>query len=805
MADERTGLEKPLTPEETAIMRPFATPRLGGSYGYGYGYGNEAASGLHLREVMRIIRKRKWLVAVIVAIATILITVEVFRTPSIYRAMSKMEVLRDSPMIVKAKDQVVQFEDTDSLNTKKIIFTSRPLLEDVVILLQLDQNPKFIESMKKKSVTDAVREITSRVSGQVSLDDKRQQDDTMIAGQSIVLQDRTPEESQHLSPYVNVLKSKLKVESLPESNILEISFEHTDKELAAAIVNTAVDNFIKRSWNSRTEKFTGTSDWLERSTRELKAKVSQAEAALGEYTTRNGIDTPDGKQTLTAEKLSAMHVQVMKASTERMLNESLYDEVKRGRVNQVPEAFSDSKTAALKQKLGELQVEQSQLNVTYGPENPKVAEVEQKIKVLQKQIADNQRLMEEKLKSDYDRSVRNEAELKRALETTKAETVQQNQAGIRFATLQAELDTARNLYTEFLNKTKQADLQLVEQHRNLKVVETAELPGAPIGPQRFRTILIGLFVSLIAGIGLAFFLEYLDNTVKSVEDIERIAQLPTLAVIPSIATITAKAMSGQKKREDSSQGLSVRANPDSAMAVSPGNGKLTKLVTLDQLSSVVEAYRMLRTSVLLSAAGNPPKTILFTSGQPGEGKTTTAINTAISLSQLGASVLLIDADLRRPTVHRVFKMGQSQGLSTFLSRQVEIDPLINKLWVPNLSVLPCGPIPPNPAELISSERMRLLLKELGEKYDHILIDSPPLINVTDPVILSTMVDGVILVVQAGRSTRDIVRRARQELGSVGAKIFGVVLNNLDIKREGYDSYLATYGNYGYGEKQAARR
>jgi capsular exopolysaccharide synthesis family protein len=805
MADERTGLEKPLTPEETAIMRPFATPRLGGSYGYGYGYGNEPASGLHLREVMRIIRKRKWLVAVIVAIATILITVEVFRTPSIYRAMSKMEVLRDSPMIVKAKDQVVQFEDTDSLNTKKIIFTSRPLLEDVVILLQLDQNPKFIESMKKKSVTDAVREITSRVSGQVSLDDKRQQDDTMIAGQSIVLQDRTPEESQHLSPYVNVLKSKLKVESLPESNILEISFEHTDKELAAAIVNTAVDNFIKRSWNSRTEKFTGTSDWLERSTRELKAKVSQAEAALGEYTTRNGIDTPDGKQTLTAEKLSAMHVQVMKASTERMLNESLYDEVKRGRVNQVPEAFSDSKTAALKQKLGELQVEQSQLNVTYGPENPKVAEVEQKIKVLQKQIADNQRLMEEKLKSDYDRSVRNEAELKRALETTKAETVQQNQAGIRFATLQAELDTARNLYTEFLNKTKQADLQLVEQHRNLKVVETAELPGAPIGPQRFRTILIGLFVSLIAGIGLAFFLEYLDNTVKSVEDIERIAQLPTLAVIPSIATITAKAMSGQRKREDSSQALSVRANADSAMAVSPGNGKLTKLVTLDQLSSVVEAYRMLRTSVLLSAAGNPPKTILFTSGQPGEGKTTTAINTAISLSQLGASVLLIDADLRRPTVHRVFKMGQSQGLSTFLSRQVEIDPLINKLWVPNLSVLPCGPIPPNPAELISSERMRLLLKELGQKYDHILIDSPPLINVTDPVILSTMVDGVILVVQAGRSTRDIVRRARQELGSVGAKIFGVVLNNLDIKREGYDSYLATYGNYGYGEKQAARR
>ncbi|MFN0109498.1 MAG: GumC family protein [Blastocatellia bacterium] len=801
MADERIGLEKPLTPEETAIIRPFATPRIGGSYGYGYG--SEPAGGLHFREVMRIVRKRKWLIAVIATIVTILVAVEVFRTPSIYKVSAQLEVLRDSPMIVKAKDQVVQFEDSDTLNTKRIIFTSRPMLEDVVILLQLDQNPKFIESMRKKSVADAIGEITSRVSGQTGNKDKNREDDTMIAGQSIVLEDRTPEESLRLSPYVNVLKNKLKVDIRPETSILDVTFEHTDPEMSVAIVNTAIRNFIDRSWSSRTEKFTDTSDWLDRSTRELKAKVNQAESALADYTAKNGITSPNGTQTLTAEKLSALHVQVMKAETERMLNETLYEEVKRGRVNQVPEAFSDPKTAMLKQKLGELQIEQSQLSVKYGPENPRVAEVEQRIKTLQSQIADNQRSMEDKLKGDYERSVRSESELKRSLELAKTETVQQNQAGIRYSTLKAELDMATGMYMDFLNKTKQADLQLQEQHRNLRVIETAELPSSPIGPQRLRTILIGFLVSLIAGIGLSFFLEYLDNTIKSVEDIERIAQLPTLAVIPAISSI--KSLSGEKKKQEAAQALTVSANANAAAGLSPGNGKLTKLVTLDQLSSVVEAYRMLRTSVLLSAAGNPPKTILFTSGQPGEGKTTTAINTAISLSQLGASVLLIDADLRRPTVHRVFKMGQSQGLSTFLSRQVEIDPLIHKLSLPNLSVLPCGPIPPNPAELISSERMRLLLKDLGEKYDHILIDSPPLINVTDPVILSTMVDGVLLVVHAGRSTRDVVRRARQELSSVGAKIFGVVLNNLDIKREGYDSYLSTYGNYGYGEKQAARR
>ena len=222
--------------------------------------------------------------------------------------------------------------------------------------------------------------------------------------------------------------------------------------------------------------------------------------------------------------------------------------------------------------------------------------------------------------------------------------------------------------------------------------------------------------------------------------------------------------------------------------------------TLDGLSNVVEAYRMLRTSVLLSSAGNPPKTILVTSSQPSEGKTTTAINTAISLANLGVSVLLVDADLRRPAIHRQFKLNQPRGLTTFLSSNEPLESLVYPLPIPHLSLLPCGPIPPNPAELIASERMRELIRTAAQQYDHILIDSPPLMNVTDPAILSTLVDGVILVVQAGRSTRDIVRRARQDLRSVGAKIFGVVLNNVDLKREGYYDYYYYRYHSNYGDK-----
>jgi capsular exopolysaccharide synthesis family protein len=575
-------------------------------------------------------------------------------------------------------------------------------------------------------------------------------------------------------------------------------FKHTDPELAAAVANMATKIFIDRSFERKTSRFTDTSGWLDRSTRELKSKVQESQAALADYTKLNGIYSTEGNANLATDKVTSLQAEATKAEVDRMVKQSIYDEVRQGRVTQLPQAFSDPKIGMLQTELGKLQVEAAELGVKYGPYNPRVVEVQQKIKTYREQIEENRATLQEKLKADYERALRDERSIKQALGRAKGEAVQHNQAASQYGALRADVETMTALYTDFLKQTKQADLQLAEQHNNLRVIEPADVPGSPIGPMRLRTILIGLLVSLIGGVGLAFFLEYLDNTVKSVDDVVRIAQLPTLAVIPSINTETTRALPS-RKRENGVGAGSVGNGLSLATTSHLSPDKTSRLVALDHLSSVVEAYRMLRTSVLLSAAGNPPKTILFTSGQPGEGKTTTSINTAISLAQLGSSVLLIDADLRRPTVHKVFKLNPAHGLSTFLSRQVEIDTLVHKLWVPNLYVLPCGPIPPNPAELISSERMKDALRALSEKFDHILIDSPPLINVTDPVILSTLVDGVILVIQAGRSTRDVLRRARQELNSVGAKIFGVVLNNLDVRREGYDSYVATYGAYGYGD------
>jgi capsular exopolysaccharide synthesis family protein len=293
-------------------------------------------------------------------------------------------------------------------------------------------------------------------------------------------------------------------------------------------------------------------------------------------------------------------------------------------------------------------------------------------------------------------------------------------------------------------------------------------------------------LSFGACVGLAFLLERLSGTIKSVEDVNRFVQLPAIGVIPKIKQASSRRLLASNGKRNNGSGDA--SGGESRLRLAKFNSR--PIVTLEDRSIAAEAYRTVSTSVLLSASDTPPKTILFTSGLPGEGKTTTAINTAISLAQFGASVLLIDCDLRNPTGHKVFDVDNSRGLSTYLSSDVGIDDLISELQIPNLSFLPAGPIPHNSAKLIISKKMKTLLQTLGENYDHILIDSPPVLGITDPVILSTLVDGVIVVMHGSKSTREIARRARHELSNVGANIFGVVLNDIDYTD--YQYYQPAY-------------
>jgi capsular exopolysaccharide synthesis family protein len=743
-----------------------------------------------LREWYRLIYRHKLLITSVVLLILPFVTIEAYRKKSLYEASSTIEIRREAGSLSKPGEGLY-YDIQDNTKAEAFIIKSRPVIEKAVVSLDLEHQPEFLDSGSKRSIWAALAAI--RGSGESQsykyeksvVKDRKSVEPGSAAGEK-GFGDSTENidaiaRRKLLTPYIDALTNNLKVDSVRDTRLLRLSFTHTDPEIAAMVANGVARSFIEFNFLNKTQHFNKTSTWLEDSTRKLKAQVQQAEQQLANYSRENNIFSLEGKENLTADKLVGLHGQYRRAEIDLILKKSLYDEVKQGRGAQLPEAFADPKTAELRSKLDEMAVTASQLSVKFGSRNPKVAEIQQQMATIQGQINVNRENLEEKLKADYERAVREEDSLKTALNIAKAEAVQQNQASIQYNILQQDLATAKALYNDFLNKTSQANIQLAEQYNNVQLIEEAIPPGGPTGPNRKSTILMGLFLSLGIGIGLAWLVENLNTTVRDIEGIGKSTQIPLLAVIPSLSLDSTISTRTDKSKIKNGIRLFQRklAQPSNAIAVEKTNAV-----------SAAEAYRTLRTSIMLSSAGRPPKTILVTSGQPGEGKTTTVYNTAVTLSHLKVDVLIIDCDMRKPRIHTLARLEKGKGLSTYLSSGGSVLEYIKQTQVPHLSILPCGPVPPNPSELISSESMKDMLTLLSGHYDYILIDSPPLASVTDPLILSTLVDGVILVGRSGKSKTEVLRRASQNLLSVRAKVLGSVLNDHNFNREGYDFYYS---------------
>ncbi len=800
------GLVKVQKPDDGAFLRPVSLATMTASESYTSQFNHKSDSeetSAQLRDLWRKVLRHKLMIALIALIVTSIVTVEVFRDKSIYSATATVEIEKENRTLFRSGDVEIETEDSDygyqtnrAMKSKIRLLQTRPLLEDVAVVLRLDQKSEFLAVSERKGIWDALKSFSDAVSlrRQKKAAPAVAEIPDVQLGENLI---RSTEESTRLAPVVELLQDGLSAEPVEDTRMLAISFKHSDPELAASVSNAIAKVFIERSYRGKTIKFEEANSWLGTKTRELKAKVEQAEQELASYTNERNIFSTDGKENLVTEKLSALNNQAMQAATKRMLSQSLYEEVQKGNVDKLPEAFADPQTIALQGKLNELTTQMAQMRVKLGIEHPKVVELSRQITTIQKQVEDSRLKLADRLKADYERAARDEQSLKNALDQAKSEAAQQNQNNIRFSILRQEVETAKQLYTDFLQKTNQANLQTASQQpkdKGMQLIEPALVPGSPVGPKRLRTIIIGLLISLTAGVGLALVLEFLNNTIKSVEDVTEHLGLPTLAIVPSMSK---KAQSELQEANE----LALTPSPFGA-AKDRLPAQASNLLMMNNRSAFAEAYRVIRTSILLSAAGTPPRTILFTSGQPGEGKTTTAINTAIALSQLKSRTLIIDADMHRPMLHKVFGISNKQGLSTYLSNnEVELGQLIQKLPIPNLYVLPCGIIPPDPAELISSPKMKELLETLAPEFQYIIIDSPPLINVSDPVVLSTLVEGVILVVKGGDTKRGIARRARQELASVRARIIGVVINNLNLKTEGYDDYYYQRYHSEYKQEQ----
>ena len=775
-------LEQGLT--EARIYPSKFSPEWGSYNSYNYG----EAEDVHLRDYLRQLRRHKWLIISLVTIVTTLVAVQAYRIKPWYTASTLLQIGAENSVVLKSGD-VTLGGDTDwdytvTINTKKLALENPELYKKVADDLQLDQNAEVVAALQKKPTLAFLYSS-----------DEAQNGGTEILKNNTELKDIRVTNAQ----IAGAIQNNVVVEQVKNTRAIKISYTSENPELAAKVTNSIAQNFMDASFSNQTEKFTNSVNWLDTSTRELKAKVEIAEEALANYTRANQIYSTQGSEgskgtTLTISKLTQLHDQFVRVQSERLLKKSLYEQVQSGRIAELPEAFSDPKITQLQQELAKLETQASELKVKFGPANPKMIEVQNQIDVLTAQIENSRKALEAKLRADYERSVQDESALSAALNGAKLAAVNENQASIKYNILKQDVDTARSLYTDFLQNTNQAKARAAEQNNNIKFIQQAQIPTAPVGPKRLTMITMGFLLSLVAGIGLSLFLEYLDNTIKSLDDVERYVQLPTLGIIPAM-TASAKAVLAERvsrrqiaTSEDGSQ-LGLTAKNSSV----PFNA----LVNSDNHSMIKEAYRAIRTSILLSTAEAPPKTILVTSGSPSEGKSTTVVNIAISLSELGAKVLVIDCDLRRPSVHKYLDVSSANGLTNYLAGSIETDEAIQSLGIANLSVMASGPIPPNPAELLSSQKMKDMLKTLGNTYDHILLDSPPVANVTDPVILSTIVDGTVFVIHAGKTTREIIQRARQELMSVNSKVLGVVLNNVNLRKDGYDyySYYRYASNY----------
>ncbi len=814
MKESREIIQKPLV---TELEQPFEPHSPSGNGGYGSYRDAYAQEGLQLVDYWRAIRKRLWLVIGITVLLTTITAIYMARKPNIYQAKAVVQVDLEqvNPDLVTSDRRLpLSNQDPSYFNTQLQLLNSQSLLRRAVKEMSLDSNKEFQKTKNDESVS-AWRSMLKSVGLANDNETKTDKpvDEVSVAVSPGLATNEDIAEAIRLAPFVEIIKKNLSVEPVRESRatikdtrLIEISYRHTNPELAAAIVNGIAGVFTKSNQEKRSGTSRKTNDFLQERIANLQSEIKAGEIKLFETTKTAGILKTDNEQTIVIDRLSGLNKQLLEAENLRKIAEAKYLALEKSpdRVTSLTEeqmARYITETEAdirhlvneTQQKIAQLKAERSKLLQEYLEGAPEIKEYDRQIKTLEDEITKttdkNQtslnnyrqrtaKVILDNVKTEYLKSKTQEDQVRAAYNEQYNQAQGQNQSGVAIRLLQQEIETKKGFLENLTKQQRENDVIAVGTDNNINVAEIAIPPDVPVAPRRLTTVLAALFLSTLFGMGLALFFEYLDDTIRSTEDIESLLQLPALAAIPTINSMPKRRL------------LLVGANEN-------GESKMNSelLIKSDSRSSLAEAYRQLRTSILLSTAGHAPKSLLITSSLPSEGKTTTAINTAISLAQTGAKVLIIDADMRRPRLHTVFDISNAKGLSTLLSSEVKDDEILKTIQFEKetkVNLLPSGPVPPNPAELIGSEQMSNLLKFLQKNFTHVVVDSPPIASFTDGVLIASLVDGVILVVHAGRSSRQVVRRSRQLLQDVGAKIFGVVLNNVNLRSQDNYYYYQSY-------------
>jgi len=786
---------------------------------YASSYDDTLNSKRSIRQYINIVYKRLPIILAISILVTAAAAFYSFRQPSIYQASTEM-IIEPRKAAPTQKDAInINFGDNQLYyNTQLELLKNPDLMKRVIVSLGLHRDQSLFGE-QNKGLLSGIRSLFSGGQKTETADNSLPiVSETSTSGGKPGQIQLTPEENMRAELYSAILVSGLRVEQRDRTNIVNITLQTSNPSIAAKVVDRVAELFIKEDADRETAGAQKAYEDLSASIEELKGTIAEQENEIIAERKSSNLPLVEGGNELRADNLKILQTQRNEAQLEVERLQAMYNAaVVASKGGDILSIVPDSSKAIQKardlnenrkvdlekrlddfdRRIDEKKQRREELLVKYTLEHRSIKELDVQIVELENQkeriskeglhkINTEGTALEKNAEKELLASIRSQLDasqqrLSRLIWTFDQEAARANVEGqieTKLTTLIDGLKNNRELLNTYTQKQKSDELALSSgRPNNISVQNHAMTPTTPIGPQRGRNILVAMLLSFAAGIGLAFLLDYLDDSVRTSDDISRHLGLPTLALIPHhLNTDKRKLLTGTN-----------------------GNGVLspTALITMDDRNSpTAEAYRHLRTSLLFSSAGKPPQTILVTSSQPSEGKTTTAINTAITLAQSDADVVIIDCDLRRPRLHGHFGFENTRGLTNYLSGDKDAEDLVRTYPdLPRLRVITSGPIPPNPAELLSSNEMRHLLQFLTSKFKHVIIDSPPAISFTDAAILSTQVDGVILVAMANKSSIHLMRQFKQRVHNIGARIYGVVLNGIKAGSMEYDYYGSGYYHY----------
>ncbi len=711
-----------------------------------------------LREYMRVLLKRKWMVIAVVVGIFLAVALASLRQTPIYEAASQIVINKADSNLITFKDSVpvVDYYDQSDLDTEVRILQSDLMALQVIRQLNLDKRPEFGGRADQK--------------------------------QPNLVADPLQTDSNRTSALLGSFRGNLHVTLIPNTRIIEIHYSSTDPQLAASVVNTLAATYVEQNFKTKFESTMQASDWLSKQLVDLQMKVETSQEKLVRYQKEHEIFGVDDKQNIITEKLDELNKEMTAAEFDRMQKEAVYRQTQSNDPVAVAAAIVSDATgggaaSALLDKLREqqasLRIQVADLSTQFGPSYPKIAQLNNQLKEIDRQLQSETNKAVDHLNGRYQAALQRENMLRASFEKQKQEANKLNESAIEYSLLKRDVDSNRTLYEGLLEKLKEAGVTAGLRSNNFRIINAARVPTSPSEPNIPRNLSFALVLGIISAVGLAFLLESMDNTVRTPEQAQAISGLPSLGMIPLGSKSANRGATGKR------------------LALTASKEVVETVTQVRPQSQMAESYRALRTSLLLSNLGAPPKVIMVTSARPQEGKTTTSINTAIVLAQKGVRVLLVDADLRRPSIHKTLGMGPRSGLSNVLTGSATLQQTITTSPIlPNLFIMPAGTPPPNPAELLASSNMRDLIVELRELYDHIVIDTPPTLSVTDAVVLSPRADATILVIRSGQTTKQALRRARDILTQVNAHVAGVLLNAVDLTSPDYYYYYEYQGKYG---------